>query len=365
MLCFLSVVCDLRLADSHRGKQNLCFNAVKEGKPGRKPSVYTRLQDGSVVTNDQVVDKIRELLAQEFTEAYGYEYMTVELQNNNYLINHKKVYRLMDENNLLLNKHIRTSGPRRFAPFRAVDARISMEYLSIDIKYVWIAGEQRNCYLLTVIDVFSKKVLDSVLKYSIRQHDVIQMLKRINCHNSIKGIIIRNDNGPQFIANLVKNFYRTAEVLQECTHPGTPEENCYIEAYHSILQRTVIDRQEFESYYEANCTIKRFVDFYNNRRPHRSIAFMRPEEKWKLGLELRSAFTSQPADEYGRGVESLRHPAAAKPEQMSRSAANSCEALAAAAPYNLDICGGEATFAESESTNNLNYFQKTVQFIGG
>lgn len=345
--------------------RSVYYYKPKGNKPGRKPSAYTVMQDGSIVTNDHVVDKIRELLAQEFIEAYGYEYMTVELQNNSYLINHKKVYRLMAEHNLLLNKHIRTSGPRRFAPFRAVDAKYSMEYLSIDIKYVWIAGEQRNCYLLTLIDVFSKKVLESVLKYSIRQHDVIHMLKRVNCYNSIKGIIIRNDNGPQFIANLVKNFYRTAEVIQECTHPGTPEENCYIEAYHSILQRTVIDRREFESYYEANNTIKRFVEFYNNRRPHRSIGFVRPEEKWKLGLALRPSLRSQPAGEYGKEIESLRQLSAAKPEQMSRSAARGSEAPAAAAPFNLDICGGEANFAESDSLNNLNYSENTVQFIGG
>lgn len=267
-----------------------------ENSAGRKPSTHTCTRDGELVSNETVVQEIKRTLGIEFMDSYGYEYMSVELQQQ-YIINHKKVYRLMDENNLLLNKTIRTSGKRQFVKFRTINATYSLEYLSMDIKYVWVEGEKRNYYLLTVIDVYSKKALGHIFKRSIRKHDVIQLLRRIDQRNGIKGVIIRNDNGPQFIANLVKNFLRTVEVIQEFSHPATPEDNSYIEAWHSILQKTVIDKYEFESFYEAKSTIERFVHFYNNRRWHRSIDFITPQEKWQLGLALRSAVKPQPARE--------------------------------------------------------------------
>lgn len=60
----------------------------------------------------------------------------------------------MKEQNLLLGKVISTSGKRQFVKHRKIEAIRPMEYLCLDIKYVWVAGESRNYYLLTVLDVF-------------------------------------------------------------------------------------------------------------------------------------------------------------------------------------------------------------------
>jgi len=69
----------------------------------RKPSKMTLKANGAIVLNDEVVCSKREVLAQEFC-CYGYHNITSELKDLGYLINHKKVYRLISENNLLLGK---------------------------------------------------------------------------------------------------------------------------------------------------------------------------------------------------------------------------------------------------------------------
>jgi putative transposase len=326
-----------------------------EQKPGRKPSTHTYMQDGSMVPNDQVVLQMKTILGTEFMDSYGYEYMSVELHRQQYIINHKKVYRLMDENNLLLDKPIRSTGPRNFVKYRRIEASHPMEYLCMDIKYVWVEGEQRNYYLLTVIDVYSKKVLEKMFKRSIRKHDIVKLLKRLDLRYNIKGVIIRNDNGPQFIAHLVKNFLRTADVRQEFSHPATPQDNSYIEAYHSILQLRVIDKNEFESFYEANCCIERFVDFYNTH-PHRSIGFLTPEEKWQAGLLLRPSVK----------------PPLAHGCEMSRTTTTS-DCAPAVARTILDISQTGAYLCLTDGRNvregnaplNLNCFEKSVQKYGG
>ena len=249
-----------------------------DGKRGAKPSVCTFRQDGTLVDDTLVIEEIKGILSQEFC-CYGYHNVTDELREMGYIINHKKVYRLMKEQNLLLGKVISTSGKRQFVKHRKIEATRPMEYLCLDIKYVWVAGESRNYYLLTVLDVFTRIAIEQIFQKSIRKMDVINIFRRINSAFGIKGVTVRNDNGSQFIANDVKQFLRTAEANQEFTHIATPEENAYIEAFHSIVQREVIDRFEFQGFYEAKLTLQAHRDWYNNRRRHAALGTV-PVKKW-------------------------------------------------------------------------------------
>ena len=249
-----------------------------DGKRGAKPSVGTFRQDGTQVDDTLVIEEIKGILSQEFC-CYGYHNITDELREMGYIINHKKVYRLMKEQNLLLGKVISTSGKRQFVKHRKIEATRPMEYLCLDIKYVWVAGESRNYYLLTVLDVFTRIAIEQIFQKSIRKMDVINIFRRINSAFGIKGVTVRNDNGSQFIANDVKQFLRTAEANQEFTHIATPEENAYIEAFHSIVQREVIDRFEFQGFYEAKLTLQAHRDWYNNRRRHATLGTV-PVKKW-------------------------------------------------------------------------------------
>lgn len=249
-----------------------------DGKRGAKPSVCTFRQDGTRVDDTLVIEEIKGILSQEFC-CYGYHNVTDELRDMGYIINHKKVYRLMKEQNLLLGKVISTSGKRQFVKHRKIEATRPMEYLCLDIKYVWVAGESRNYYLLTVLDVFTRIAIEQIFQKSIRKMDVINIFRRINSAFGIKGVTVRNDNGSQFIANDVKQFLRTAEANQEFTHIATPEENAYIEAFHSIVQREVIDRFEFQGFYEAKLTLQAHRDWYNNRRRHATLGTV-PVKKW-------------------------------------------------------------------------------------
>lgn len=249
------------------------------GKVGAKPSLCTKMQDGAAVVNEEVITSIKKLLSEEFV-CYGYKKVTASLKKLSYIINGKKVYRLMNENNLLLGKVIRTAGKRQFVKHRKISAACPMDYLCLDIKYLWIHGEQRWYYLLSVIDVYTRKVIAWILQRSIRQIDVINIFRRINQHHPIKGVNIRNDNGSQFLANSVKKYLSSEEAKQEFTHIATPQENSYIEAYHSILQTEIVERFEINSYYEAKLIMTNYVQFYNNKRLHGSLKMQTPQYVW-------------------------------------------------------------------------------------
>lgn len=147
-----------------------------DGIRGCKPSKKTNTQDGELVDNTVVLQSVETTLQQEFC-CYGYKNICDELKDKGYIINHKKVYRLMKIHNLLFNRKIGSTGvPRQFVRFRKIKAEKPLEHLCMDIKYIHIHGAQRSALLLTVIDTFSRKVLIHMLQFNIKKGDVIILL---------------------------------------------------------------------------------------------------------------------------------------------------------------------------------------------
>ena len=92
---------------------------------------------------------------------------------------------------------------------------------------------------------------------------------------------VRNDNGSQFVADLVREYFRDKKVIQEFTKPATPEQNAHIESYraahrHSIMERAVCRRYELDDLPQAVETLDRFRKFYNYRRIHSGIGYKSP-----------------------------------------------------------------------------------------
>jgi transposase InsO family protein len=248
-----------------------------EGKRGVKPSTHTVGSDGEVLENSVVVSDIEKVLHQEFC-CYGYRNMTEELKEMGWIINHKKVYRLIKEHRLLYNGKIRPQPFKRdFICFRNPKAQRPLQYLSMDIKYVYIHGWRRNVFLLTVMDIYSRKVLIHMLRQSIKKGDVLVMLSLMLLEYKTEGMSIRNDNGSQFIATAVREYLKDKGILQQFSRVATPEDNAFIEALHSNLQREVIDRFEFDSIFHAHMIIDRYYQWYNQKRRHGSLKRRTPQ----------------------------------------------------------------------------------------
>lgn len=323
------------------------------GPRGMKPSTHT-LYQGMLVPNEQVIDSIKSYLTLEPYCAYGYDMINDELRLMGYWINKKKTYRLMDENNLLMGKVIRCKGQRQWVKFRRIQATKPMEYLCLDIKYVWVAGDKRWYYLLSIMDVFSRKILVWLFQRSVRKMDVINLFRYLHHCFDLKGVIIRNDNGSQFIANQVRQFLSQLEARQEFTHVATPEENAYIEAFHSILDRELIQRFEFSGFYDAKQHIANFMEWYNNRRKHKEIGRITPQQKWSEGLACSSDKQSGQV-----AVEGLSRPTdSLKKQKQNQSLVTS-----------LDNPGTDTYFCLTDEQDNhdLLHFSKSdfVQRIGG
>lgn len=259
-------------------------------KPGRKSSISTlRFTDDDEieeVLNETVIDDIVAIKSVPDTD-YGYRAMTSALMLLGYIINHKKVYRLMGEY-FLLHKKPRTIG-RKFVKYRRVNPSGPLEVLEMDIKYQWVHKHGRHAFILTVIDCFTRKVLCWTVAYSIKQAQVkkiweqviVEYLQPNNCINKSISVEVRNDNDSRFAAKEVQQFFKSNFLSQVFTHPYTPQENGHIESFHAILSRSLA-RREYARLINLEDHLKRFYKVYNEIRLHGSLDHLSPNKFWKL-----------------------------------------------------------------------------------
>ena len=262
-------------------------------KRGPKPSTQTACMvagQSEIHDNAEVIKKMS-VNHSDPDLSYGYKRMAIELQIQGFLINHKKVYRLMKEQGLLQAKTKR--HPKKYAKYRILIPDQPLKALEMDIKFVWIESKKCHGYILTVIDVFTRMVLEWHVGMSITQHTVKQVWESIieqhlqehDMLSSGVNIEIRNDNDPRFSAKSVQLFFAENYLNQVFTHPYTPQENGHIESFHAILGRS-LNIQHFESLQQVASHLAIFYEKYNNTRLHGSIANLPPRvfwEQWQLG----------------------------------------------------------------------------------
>lgn len=218
---------------------------------------------------------------------YGYRKMTYYLRINGLMINHKKVYRLMKSAMLLKTKKKGTD--KQYVRYRIVMPEAPLQVFEMDIKQIWTVKERRHAFILTVIDTFTRVVLHWSIGFHMKKEQVkaawedviLNHLQPADLLSKGVHVELRNDNGPQFGAKQIREFFRENHIGQVFTHPYTPQENAHVESFHSILNNAV-GKNPYWSLEELENRLKTFYDAYNNRRIHASIAYLWPTLFWKL-----------------------------------------------------------------------------------
>lgn len=271
--------------------KNQLYYAEKGTKPGKVPTEVTRWRDPNNlqeydVDNRDVVQEIVEIKLNPNLPNW-YRLITVTLQIRGYFINHKKVYRLMSEYMLL--EPIRKRIGRNFVTFRRVAPTRALQIIEMDIKFVWIHGAGRYAFVLTVLDTFTRYVLNWTVGYTMKSAQVrLTWEELIATYFQPAGLLdegidieVRNDNGRQFSSELILQFFKENYLNQVFTHPYTPEENGHIESFHGILGKA-LEKDRFSDLMQLEKRLNSFYITYNNDRSHSSIIGLPPAKFWAL-----------------------------------------------------------------------------------
>lgn len=248
---------------------------------GRSIPGYSYGKDGNKVSDTRIKGLLLQLLEGPHA-ASGYRKLTVLLRRKHRLvINKKKVYRLCKELGILApQREITNPVPKKLANNRVVTG--PNQLWQMDIKYGYVAGLQRHFYVASIIDVFDRNIVSYYKGKVCSAQNIVNTLKKAllkrNVHNQEHQLVIRTDNGPQFISKAFHGACEQLHIEHERIPNHTPNKNAYIESFHSIMELECFLRNCFETYEQAFYEVDRFMRFYNNERIHGSLKDMSPRE---------------------------------------------------------------------------------------
>ena len=107
-----------------------------------------------------------------------------------------------------------------------------------DIKYGFIEGEDRFFFVMSIIDVYDRGIVDFHMGLSCTATDVAQSLQRAMLRrqqfNKQEKLVIRTDNGPQFISHTFQEFCEKVKLDHERIPSRTPNMNAHIESFQNL-----------------------------------------------------------------------------------------------------------------------------------
>jgi transposase InsO family protein len=146
-------------------------------------------------------------------------------------------------------------------------------------------SDGRPIRILNVIDEFSRKSLLMYVARKIRAIDVLECLAELFIIHGTPDYI-RSDNGPEFVAEILRGWLQRLGVKTLFIEPGSPWENGYIESFNGKLRYGLLDGEIFDTILEARVVTETWRREYNTIRPHSSLGYRPPAPEAYAPLQL-------------------------------------------------------------------------------
>jgi putative transposase len=224
-------------------------------------------------------------IAAEFP-AYGYRRITAELQQRGFDVNHKRVLRMMREDNLLCIRRrafMVTTDSRHNLPVYPNLAReikpTTMNQLWVaDITYVRLRTE--FVYLAVVLDAFSRRVIGWALGRTLEAPLAVAALRMALIERQpAPGLVHHSDRGVQYASQDYTEMLKQHEATISMSRKGNPYDNAACESFMKTLKYEEVYRSEYRDFEEAHESIGEFLEcVYNQKRLHSALGYVPPAE---------------------------------------------------------------------------------------
>jgi putative transposase len=226
--------------------------------------------------------RLMRLIDEQYTKTpfYGWPKMTVYLQKLGYLINHKRVQRLMQLMGLQATcPKPGTSIPapeHKIYPYllRGLAITRPNQVWSADITYVPLLSG--FMYLVAIIDWFSRYVLAWQLSNTLDGHFCIQALKQALQRGQPE--IFNTDQGAQFTALAFTGLLEAAHIRISMDGRGRALDNIFVERLWRTVKYEDIYLKEYATVLALITGLTHYFTFYNDERFHQSLAYRTPAE---------------------------------------------------------------------------------------
>lgn len=211
-----------------------------------------------------------------------------DLEKLNYKVGRDKFFKILGENQLLIYRKRRyaktTNSRHRFRVYNNLITNLEIERINqvfvCDITY--LRREGGFIYLALVTDLYSRKIVGYSVSESLSTEISIAALKM-----ALKGVlepgrlIHHSDRGVQYCSGKYTEILKGKGIKISMGERGNPYENAVAERVNGILKEEFLLEQRFRTLREAKIAVKESIQIYNEERPHMSIEYKTPSEKYE------------------------------------------------------------------------------------
>ncbi|SNF35533.1 transposase-like protein, ISSpn1 ISSpn3 [Streptococcus pneumoniae] len=229
------------------------------------------------------LDKDKDLKAEIqaiFTEHkgnYGYRRVTLELRNRGFVVNHKKVQRLMK----VLGLTARIRRKRKYSSYQGeigkkaenliqgqFEASRPMEKCYTDVTEFAIPASSQKLYLSPVLDGFNSEIIAYNLSTSPNLEQGKAMLNQAFTEKHYENTILHSDQGWQYQHDSYHRFLESKGIQASMSRKGNSQDNGMMESFFGILKSEMFYGYEktFQSLNQLEQAIVDYIDYYNNKR---------------------------------------------------------------------------------------------------
>lgn len=241
-------------------------------------------------------------VALQHRRRYGYRRVTAELKRRGMQVNHKRVSRIMREDNLLAVQ------PKDFASTMYFNDGLDV-YLNLprrmrlnSVDQLWVADityirlQAEFVYLAVILDGFSRMVVGWKLDHYLTSRLASEALQSaIELRRPLPGIVHHSDRGVQYTSPEYVAILKLHGMVQSMSRPANPYDNASCESFIKTLKREEIYANKYRDLEDLRSHIEEFIDaYYNQKRLHSALGYQTPEEfeaqtHGKSTAELHSA----------------------------------------------------------------------------
>lgn len=247
---------------------------------------YRSFQEHSPVEEEMQLRSMIQQIVVEHRRRYGYRRVVLELEKRGWVVNHKRVLRLMREDNLLAlqpKQFVITTDSDHSLEI-AVNLARRMKLTAInqlwvaDITYIQVWRE--FVFLAVVLDAYSRKVVGWELSRSLGEGLALKALqKAIGERQPVPGLVHHSDRGVQYASWEYVALLEKHQMVASMSRPGNPYDNARCERFMRTLKQEEIYASAYRDLEHLRSHLEEFIErYYNQKRLHSALGYRTPEE---------------------------------------------------------------------------------------
>ena len=265
---------------------------LKAIKLARSTYYYHLKQLDKPDKDQELKDEIQSIFI-EHKGNYGYRRVHLELRNRGYLVNHKRVQRLME----VLNLQAKMRQKRKYSSHkgdvgkkaenliqRQFEGSKTMEKCYTDVTEFAIPASTQKLYLSPVLDGFNSEIIAYNLSTSPNLAQVKTMLEQSFTEKHYENTILHSDQGWQYQHDAYHRFLESKGIQASMSRKGNSPDNGMMESFFGILKSEKFYGYEksFQSLKQLEQAIVDYIDYYNNKRIRVKLKGLSPVQ-YRLG----------------------------------------------------------------------------------